>query len=101
MAGASPRVVIYTRALCGYCAAARDLLDRKGIDYEERDTTLNASLRREMTELSGRRTVPQIFVGNHHIGGYDDMAALDAAGRLDSLLQGQHDAVRDDGDQIE
>ena len=86
MADTSAPVRIYTRALCGYCAAARELLDNKGVDYEELDTTLNAKLRAQMVEQSGRTTVPQIFIGDRHIGGYDDMAALDAAGELDPLL---------------
>ena len=86
MADTSAPVRIYTRALCGYCSAARELLDNKGVDYEELDTTLNAKLRAQMVEQSGRTTVPQIFIGDRHIGGYDDMAALDAAGELDPLL---------------
>ena len=81
-----PKVVVYTRAMCGYCSAARELLDSKGVAYEELDTTLSGKLRREMQDRSGRHTVPQIFIGERHIGGYDDMAALDAAGELDPLL---------------
>ncbi|RMF98470.1 MAG: glutaredoxin 3 [Gammaproteobacteria bacterium] len=79
-------VVMYTQAFCGYCMAARRLLKRKGIDFEEIDVTMDADRRREMMERSGRRTVPQIFVGDTHVGGYDDLAALDAAGELDALL---------------
>ena len=86
---AAPAVQIYTRALCGYCSAARELLDSKGVDYDELDTTLNSKLRKEMIDRSGRQTVPQIFVGDEHIGGYDDLAALDAAGKLDPLLAGE------------
>ena len=91
MAAAGPQITIYTRALCGYCSAARELLDSKGVDYHELDTTLNGKLRAEMKTRSGRDTVPQIFIGDQHIGGYDDMAALDAAGELDGLLSGESD----------
>ena len=91
MAAASPQLTIYTRALCGYCSAARKLLDSKGVDYQELDTTLNSKLRAEMEARSGRQTVPQIFIGDQHIGGYDDMAALDATGKLDGLLSGASD----------
>jgi len=83
---ASPEVVMYTRALCGYCIAARKLLKEKGVDYQEIDTTLNAKRKREMIERSGRQTVPQIFIGERHIGGYDDMEELDDSGQLDTLL---------------
>jgi glutaredoxin 3 len=81
-----PEVVMYTRAFCSYCTAARKLLHSKGVEFEERDTTIHADVRREMRERSGRRTVPQIFIGDEHVGGYDDLAALDADGRLDALL---------------
>jgi glutaredoxin 3 len=91
MAAAGPQITIYTRALCGYCSAARELLDSKGVDYDELDTTLNSKLRAEMKARSGRETVPQIFIEDQHIGGYDDMAALDAAGELDGLLNGGSD----------
>lgn len=83
---APPEIVIYTRAFCGYCIAARKLLKKKGVSYEEIDTTLNAKHKREMIERSGRHTVPQIFIDEQHIGGYDDMDDLDRAGRLDALL---------------
>ena len=80
------KIEMYTQALCGYCAAAKRLLDSKGVDYSVIDVTMNAGLRREMKERSGRKTVPQIFVGDQHIGGYDDIAALDSVGELDRLL---------------
>jgi len=79
---------MYTQALCGYCAAARALLERKGVSFEEIDVTMDPAERRQMTERTGRRTVPQIFVGERHVGGFDDMAALDAEGALDPLLAG-------------
>jgi glutaredoxin 3 len=85
----APTVVIYTRALCGYCAAARDLLQGKGVDYTELNATFNSKLRKEMVERSGQRTFPQVFVGDRHLGGYDDLAALDATGELDPLLAGE------------
>ena len=88
MSQATPEVQIYTRAFCGYCSAARKLLDSKGVAYTEFDTTLDNKLRKEMVMRSGRQTVPQIFVGDRHIGGFDDLAALDAAGDLDPLLTG-------------
>lgn len=81
-----PAVIMYTRALCGYCAAARTLLEEKGIAYEEINVTLNAKRRREMVERSGGQTVPQIFIDGRCIGGYDEMAALEDAGQLDKLL---------------
>lgn len=79
-------VIMYTQALCGYCSAARALLKEKGVVFREINITLNAGLRREMQEKSGRRTVPQIFIGGKHIGGYDDLAALEERGELDDLL---------------
>ncbi|MBT9291186.1 glutaredoxin 3 [Prosthecodimorpha staleyi] len=79
-------VVIYTREFCGYCSAAKALLDRKGVAYEEKDATGSPALRREMMDRSGRTTFPQIFVGATHVGGCDDLHALDRAGRLDPLL---------------
>lgn len=79
-------VVMYTQALCGYCSAARKLLKAKGINFNEIDVTLNVNRRREMRERSGRRTVPQIFVDDEPIGGYDEIATLEREGRLDGIL---------------
>ena len=80
-------VTIYTRMMCGYCAAAKRLLDSKGVGYEERDASFSPELRQEMMARSnGRYTFPQIFVGAVHVGGCDDLHALEAAGRLDELL---------------
>ena len=81
-----PVVIMYTQVLCGYCSAARALLRKKGVAYEEINVTLSAKLRREMIERSGGQTVPQIFIDGRHIGGYDELAALDNAGQLDDLL---------------
>ncbi|HHQ13576.1 MAG TPA: glutaredoxin 3 [Chromatiales bacterium] len=91
MTGAG-RVVIYTRALCGYCSAALRLLRKKGVDFDEIDVTFRPALRKQMIErASGRSTVPQIFIDGAHIGGYDELAALDRAGKLDELLDAQPD----------
>ena len=80
-------VEIYTSPACGYCAAAKRLLVRKGAAYTEFDVSRDASLRSEMTRRSGGGyTVPQIFIGGRHVGGSDDLHALDHAGRLDPLL---------------
>jgi glutaredoxin 3 len=80
------RVVLYTTAVCPYCVRAKTLLQRKGVAYEEVRIEGNRELIREMIERTGRRTVPQIFVGDRHVGGYDDLAGLEALGALDSLL---------------
>lgn len=81
-------VVIYTRQFCGYCTAAKRLLDEKGVAYVEHDATVRPELRQEMMTRSGRTTFPQIFVGATHVGGCDDLHALERAGRLDPLLAG-------------
>jgi glutaredoxin 3 len=73
--------------MCGYCAAAKRLLDSKGIAYTEHDASFSPELRREMiARANGGSTFPQIFIGDVHVGGCDDLYALDARGRLDSLL---------------
>ena len=80
------KVEIYTTNWCPYCHAAKSLLDEKGISYEEVDAN-DPDVRMAMVQrANGRRTVPQIFVGETHVGGYDDMAALDRRGQLDPLL---------------
>lgn len=80
------KVEIYTTPTCPYCHAAKALLRDKGVEYDE-ITVLDPDLRAKMTQRAhGRRTVPQIFVGDTHVGGYDDMAALDRQGGLDPLL---------------
>ncbi|MCD2175733.1 glutaredoxin 3 [Rhizobium sp. C4] len=81
-------VTIYTRQMCGYCSAAKALLDRKGVSYTEHDASFDPKLRQEMMDRSGRSTFPQIFIGEQHVGGCDDLHALDGAGKLDSLLAG-------------
>ncbi len=82
-------VEIFTSPLCGFCHAAKRLLNDKGISFVEHDVARAPDRRQEMlNRANGRHTVPQIFVGETHLGGYDDMAALDRAGKLDPLLQG-------------
>lgn len=79
-------VTIYTRMACGFCARAKMLLDSKGVAYTEHDASFSQELREEMKTRSGRSTFPQIFVGEVHVGGCDDLHALESAGRLDGLL---------------
>lgn len=82
-----PRIEIYTTPWCGYCLAAKRLLEAKGAAYVETDVSRDPAMRSEMMQrASGRRTVPQIFIGEHHVGGADDLHALDRAGKLDLLL---------------
>lgn len=81
------RVEIFTTPWCPYCLAAKRLLARKGVDFEETDVSSSTSLRQAMTQRAGgRRTVPQVFIDGRHIGGSDDLHALEDAGRLDPLL---------------
>ncbi len=80
-------VEIYTKAFCGYCARAKALLESKGVAFEEYDITMGGPKRAEMMERSnGGLTVPQIFIDGLHIGGSDDLATLERAGKLDALL---------------
>ncbi|HUA35884.1 MAG TPA: glutaredoxin 3 [Candidatus Binataceae bacterium] len=81
------KVEVYTTSYCPYCVRAKSLLSRKGITYEEIDVTDDEELRAKMIEMSGgRRTVPEIFINGKIIGGYDDLKALEDAGKLDGLL---------------
>jgi glutaredoxin 3 len=86
---AAVQVVMYATSWCPYCARARALLASKGVAVREIDIDAEPSERAEMIRRSGRRTVPQIFIGEHHVGGSDDLHALDAAGGLDVLLAGR------------
>jgi glutaredoxin 3 len=79
-------VVIYTRPFCGYCARAISLLGQKGVEFTEIDAGMDPDKRREMVTRSGRQTFPQIFIGGAHIGGCDEMMALERAGKLDPML---------------
>lgn len=81
-----PVVQVYATAICPYCQRARRLLERKGVSFEEIRVDRDRDQLKVMIERSHRHTVPQIFIGEHHIGGFDDMAALDQAGGLDPLL---------------
>ncbi|MCO5059266.1 MAG: glutaredoxin 3 [Rhizobiaceae bacterium] len=82
-------VTIYTRMMCGYCAAAKRLLDRKGVSYTEHDASFSPELRQEMIQrANGRSTFPQIFIGQTHVGGSDELHQLESDGRLDALLEG-------------
>lgn len=84
---ATPEIIMYSTAFCGYCQRARGLFERKGVAVREIKVDENASERDIMLKRSGgRRTVPQIFIGERHVGGYDDLAALDRSGELDKLL---------------
>ena len=81
------KVEMYTKMFCPYCARAKRLLTDKGVAFEEYDITMGGRKRDEMlARANGRHTVPQIFIDDHHVGGSDDLAALDQAGRLDPLL---------------
>jgi glutaredoxin 3 len=79
-------ITIYTRPFCGYCARAVSLLHAKGVAFTEIEAGFDPEKRREMMERSGRRTFPQIFVGEAHLGDCDEMMELEREGRLDSLL---------------
>ncbi len=82
------RVVMYTSAVCPYCVRAERLLDAKGVTVEKVRVDLDPEQKMLMMQKSGRRTVPQIFIGDTHVGGFDDLYALEQAGRLDPLLNG-------------
>jgi glutaredoxin 3 len=79
-------VLMYVSSWCPYCTRARELLRRKGVSIEEIDIDAQPEARAEMIRRSGRRTVPQIFIGEHHVGGSDDLHELESAGGLDALL---------------
>ena len=80
------KIEIYTSPFCGYCARAKSLLDDKGASYDEMDVMMDDKKRTEMRERSKRTTVPQIFINGQHIGGSDELAALEGQGQLDALL---------------
>lgn len=89
-----PRVEIYTARFCGYCAAAKALLTRKGVAFTEIDVSGDWKRRQEMVQrANGRMTVPQIFIGSTHVGGSDELHALEAAKKLDALLAEQGSAA--------
>ena len=84
-----PKIEIYTKAFCPYCSRAEALLRSKGAEFEEFDITMGGSKRAEMlARANGQSTVPQIFIGDRHVGGSDDLAMLERSGELDTLLAG-------------
>jgi len=82
-------VIMYVRSWCPYCERARELLRRKGASFQEIDIEALPDESEQMMRRCGRHTVPQIFIGEHHVGGSDELQALEAAGGLDALLQGR------------
>jgi glutaredoxin 3 len=82
-------IVIYTTAVCPYCVAAKNFLQSKGQTWSEVRVDTDPDTRRRMTEMTGRTSVPQIFINDTHVGGYDDMLALHRTGGLDPLLEGR------------
>jgi glutaredoxin 3 len=88
----SAQITLYTTRFCPYCVRARQVLDEKGVTYQDKDVDTKPGLRQEMMERSGRRTVPQIWIGEQHIGGFDDMWLLERQGQLDELIAGAHKA---------
>jgi glutaredoxin 3 len=80
------KIEIYTRPFCGYCARAISTLKDKNVDFQEIEAGMDPKLRQEMMDRSGRNTFPQIFIDGKHIGGCDDMMALDRDGKLDDML---------------
>lgn len=84
-----PKIEMYTTPYCGYCLAAKRLLKSKGAPFKEFDVVADMDLRQKMMRRAhGRHTVPQIFIGGKHVGGFDELSALDRAGKLDGLLAG-------------
>ena len=84
-----PTVELYTTQICGFCHAAKRLLTSKGVSFSEIDVMVDPARRAEMMQrANGGRTVPQIFIGEMHVGGNDDLQALERAGKLDALLKG-------------
>lgn len=82
----TPHIKVYSGRLCTYCNAAKRLLDNKGVQYEEVLVDDDPAIREEMEQLSQRTSVPQIFIGDTHVGGFDDLAELNREGKLDGML---------------
>ena len=81
------KVTIYTKQTCPYCVMAKNLLKQKGVsEFEEIRIDLDAEVRQKMIDMTGRMTVPQIYIGDTHVGGFDDLSALNKGGKLDALL---------------
>ena len=83
-----PQITVYVTSWCPYCQRAKSLLAEKNVSFNEIDVDADPKLRTEMLSRGGRRSVPQIFIGNTHVGGCDDLYALDGRGELDRLIQG-------------
>lgn len=81
-----PPIIIYSTAICPYCVRAKHLLQRKGVEFNEIRVDHDDDQMQHMMNITGRHTVPQIFIGDRHVGGFDDMARLEARGELDPLL---------------
>lgn len=88
-APSAPSITLYTSAVCGYCVAAKNFLKSRGLDWNEVRIDTDPAEREKMMARARRTSVPQIFVGDVHVGGYDDMMALHRAGKLDALLAGK------------
>ncbi len=86
-----PKVEIYSGAMCAYCSAAKTLLKQKGLDYTEIRIDSDPARLQEMLDRAHRRSVPQIFIDDHHVGGYDDLVAADRSGALAKLIGGGGD----------
>ena len=85
----TPEITIYTGHRCAFCNAAKKMLDSKNVTYNEINVHDDTSKMEEMVERTKRQTVPQIFIGEIHVGGFDDMAELNSEGKLDALLRGE------------
>ena len=86
-------IEIYTKSWCAYCARGKQLLDARGLQYHEIDVTADTEALQEMVERSGRISVPQAFIGDRHLGGYDDLVRLDAVGELEALARSQSESL--------
>jgi glutaredoxin 3 len=93
LTGFMPEILIYTSTLCPYCVMAKRLLARKGAKYTEINVDEKSGLREEMMAKTKRRTVPQIYIGDFHVGGFDELYALDQQKKLDNLLSGTETTV--------
>lgn len=80
------KILVYTTSTCPYCVSAKSLLDQKGYTYEEIDVSDSTAREALLKKANGRKTVPQIFIGSLHVGGFDDLQSLDRAGELDKLM---------------
>lgn len=85
-----PKITLYTSAICGYCVAAKNFLKSKGLAWDEVRIDIDPAARERMVAMARRTSVPQIFIGETHVGGYDDLMALHRAGKLQALLGGDH-----------